>query len=305
MPKKTFQVLSSDIDKRLDVFLSEREKQLTRSQIQKMIGEGRAEVYGKIRKPGYRLREGDCIEFDFEFPEKEKPSPEKIPLNIIYDDDHLIVLDKPSGMVVHPGAGRTHPTLVDGLLYSFPEIGNVGPAERPGIVHRLDKETSGLMVAAKSEIAYQALQKQFRQRKVEKSYLALVWGKISQDEGRFTWAIGRHRKHGERMSIRSKKPRPAETLFGVIKRYRGFTLLEVKPVTGRTHQIRVHMAASGHPLVGDYRYGRKNKKIRVPRLFLHACRLAFFHPQTGHMIEFYSPLPGDLGDFLKKLPSGQ
>ena len=303
MPKKTFLVFSSDSDKRLDVFLSEKQKQLTRSQVQRIIGEGKAKVSGKCRKPGYRLREGERIEFDFELPKKERPIPEKIPLNIVYGDDHLIVLDKPSGMIVHPGAGSVHPTLVDGLLFFFPEIAKVGPAERPGIVHRLDKETSGLMVVAKSEKAYQSLQRQFRERQVEKSYLGLVWGKISQSEGKFTWAIGRHRKHGERMSIKTKKPRSAETHFKVMKRYQGFTLLEVKPITGRTHQIRVHFAASGHPLVGDSRYGRKKEKVHSPRLFLHAYRLAFFHPQTGQIVEFFSPLPGDLEEFLKKLPS--
>jgi 23S rRNA pseudouridine1911/1915/1917 synthase len=303
VPKKTFRVLFSDIDKRLDVFLCEKEKELTRSQVQKMIEEGRASIFGKRRKSGYRLREGERVEFDYELLKKEALVPEKIPLNIVYEDDHLIVLDKPSGMVVHPGAGRTHPTLVNGLLFLFPEIRNIGPVERPGIVHRLDKETSGLMVVAKSEKAYQALQDQFRERQVEKSYLGLVWGKISQSEGRFTWAIGRHRKHGERMSIKTRKPRSAETLYKVMKRYPEFTLLEVKPITGRTHQIRVHLAASGHPIVGDSRYGRKKEIIRSPRLFLHAYRLAFFHPQTGQMVEFFSSLPGDLEEFLKKLPS--
>ncbi len=183
MPKKTFRVFSSDIDKRLDVFLSEKEKQLSRSQVQKMIREGKAKVLGKRRKSGYRLREGERIEFDFEFPKIERPTPEKISLNIVFEDDHLIVLDKPSGMIVHPGAGNAHPTLADGLLFFFPEIAKVGPVERPGIVHRLDKETSGLIVVAKTEKAYLSLRRQFRERQVEKSYLGLAWGKISRAKG--------------------------------------------------------------------------------------------------------------------------
>ncbi len=305
MPKKTFWVLSSDIDKRLDVFLSDKEKQLTRSQVQKMIEEGRVRVLGKLRKSGYRLRPGDRIAFDIELPKQEIPPPEKVPLNVVYEDDHLIVLDKPSGMVVHPGAGRTHPTLVDGLLSFFPEIRKVGSADRPGIVHRLDKETSGLMVVARSEKAYQILQKQFREREVDKSYLGLVWGKVSQIEGKITWPIGRHRKHGQRMSIKSRKPRSAETHYKVVRRFPEFTLLEVRPITGRTHQIRVHLAASGHPLVGDSRYGRKKEKIPGPRLFLHAYRLAFFHPQTGRMVEFFSPLPKDLEEFVKDLATSE
>ena len=303
MPKKTFRVLSSDIHKRLDVFICEKDKRLTRSQVQRLIGEGTVRVLGERRKSGYRLREGDKIEFDFEFLKKEEPAPQKIPLNIVYEDDQVVVVDKPSGMVVHPGAGRTHTTLVNGLLYLFPEIRTVGSSERPGIVHRLDKETSGLMVVARTQKAYQALQNEFRERQVEKSYLGLIWGKIPEDEGKFTWPIGRHKKHGEKMSIKTKKPRSAETRYRVMKRYEEFTLLEVKPITGRTHQIRVHLAASGHPLVGDTRYGRKSERIRSPRLFLHSYRLAFFHPLTGKMVEFFSPLPKDLEEFLKKLPS--
>jgi 23S rRNA pseudouridine1911/1915/1917 synthase len=305
VPKKTFRVFSIDTDKRLDVFLSERENRLARSQVQRMIEEGRVKVSGKPRKSGYRLKEGESVLFDFDIPKDERPTPEKMSLNIVYDDDDLIVLDKPSGIIVHPGTGNAHPTLVGGLLFCYPEIGKVGPAERPGIVHRLDKETSGLMVVARTVNAYRSLQRQFRERQVDKSYLGLVWGEISQSEGRFTWAIGRHRKHGERMSIKTKKPRSAETHFKVMRKYREFTLLEIKPITGRTHQIRVHFAASGHPVVGDSRYGRKKEKVRSPRLFLHAYRLAFFHPRTGRMMEFFSPLPKDLEEFLQKIPSSR
>lgn len=301
MPRKTFHIHSSDVDRRLDVFLSERIKQLTRSQLQKMIEENRARVKGVLRKSSYRLREGDLIEFDFELPTEERISPENIPIKVLYEDDHLLVIDKPSGMVVHPGAGRIHETLVNALLYHYPGICEIGSKERPGIVHRLDKETSGVMVVAKSEKAYKGLQKQFKQRTIDKWYLGLVWGKVSQREGSFSWAVGRHGKHGERMSIRTKKPHSAETLFRVIKRYEGYTLLDIKPVTGRTHQIRVHLAASGHPIVGDTRYGRRKNKIQCPRLFLHASRLSFYHPQTGEKVKFSSSISEDLERFLVKL----
>jgi 23S rRNA pseudouridine1911/1915/1917 synthase len=247
------------------------------------------------------LIEGDLVEFDLEFPEKPALLPENIPLKILYEDDHVIALEKPSGLVVHPGAGRRDGTLVNALLYHFPGIGKVGPRDRPGIVHRLDKETSGLMVVARSENVYSKLQRQFKQRMVEKIYLGLVWGKISKQKGTISWAIGRHVKHGERMSVKTKKPRAAETHFEVLRRYRGLTYLEIKPVTGRTHQIRVHLAASGHPIVGDSRYGTKRGKKHCSRLFLHAFRLGFFHPESSERMDFLSPLPDDLERFLDNL----
>lgn len=301
LPKKTFLVHSSEIDRRLDVFLSEKIKELTRSQLQKMIGRNRAKIREKPRKSSYRLKEGDFISFEYDLPREESISPENISLNIIHEDVHIIVINKPSGLVVHPGAGRKQKTLVNALLYHFPGIREIGPKERPGIVHRLDKETSGVIVVAKSERAFSELQGQFRQRKVGKRYLGLVWGNISQEEGCFSWALGRHSRHGERMSIKTKKPRPAETLYKVLKRYDGFTLLDINPVTGRTHQIRVHLAASGHPLVGDVRYGHKRSKIRCPRLFLHAYKITLDHPQTGEKVEYSSPLPEDLEIFLNKI----
>jgi len=301
LPKKTFLVHSPDVDRRLDVFLSEKIKELTRSQLQKMIEGNRALIGEKPRRSSYRLKEGDLIVFEYELPNEEAILPESIPLHIIFEDVHMIVIDKPSGMVVHPGAGRKQKTLVNALLYHYPGIREIGPKERPGIVHRLDKETSGVIVVAKSKKAYTELQRQFKQRKVRKRYLGLVWGSISRQEGGISWAIGRHGRNGKRMSIRTKKPRSAETLFEVLKRYHGFTLLDINPVTGRTHQVRVHLAASGHPLVGDERYGRRKSKISCPRLFLHAYKIAFDHPQTGEKVEYFSPLPKDLETFLNKI----
>jgi 23S rRNA pseudouridine1911/1915/1917 synthase len=299
--KKTFRVEFADTDLRLDVFLSQKVTELTRSQIQKAIEKNQAKICGIPRKPSFRLSEGDIVELDIKFPEKDVLHAENIPLKTLYSDDHVIILDKPTGMVVHPGAGRRMGTLVNALLHHYPGIRNIGPEDRPGIVHRLDKETSGLMVVARTDKAFQELQHQFKQRLVEKIYLGLVWGKISEHDGIIRWAVGRHVKHGERMSVKTKKPRSAETHFEVLKNYGKFTLLEIRPVTGRTHQIRVHFAASGHPIVGDTRYGKKKAQMDCPRLFLHAFRLGFIHPESKVRMDFLSPLPNDLERFLDKL----
>lgn len=302
MPKKEFLTIHlSNLGQRLDVFLSERISELTRSQIQKLIEAERVKVNGVVSKSNHRLKEGERVEIEYELPELEEIHPEDIPLDIVYSDNTLLVVDKPSGMVVHPGAGHRTRTLVNALLFHFPDIERVGPEERTGIVHRLDKETSGLMVIARDKDAYYQLQRQFKQREVEKLYLGLVWGKMPEKKGEFTWAIGRHVKHGERISVRTKKPKEALTQYSVRKEYEEFTLLEIRPLTGRTHQIRVHLAASGHPLVGDTRYGHRKAKIRVPRLFLHASGLSFRHPKTEERMEFSSPIPEVLKDFLDTL----
>lgn len=301
MPKKTFLVDLSGEGKRLDLFLSQRIGKLTRSQLQKKIDEGSVKVSGIPRKSSYRLREGERIELDYELPAKETISPEHIPINTLYEDGHVIVLTKPSGMVVHPGAGRPGRTLVNALKYHFPEIGPIGPEMRPGIVHRLDKDTSGLMVVARSEKAYRELQRQFKERQVEKIYWGLVSGKVPKEKGTIDWALGRHVKHGKKMSVKTKKPRPAKTHFMVLERFQKFTFLEIRPVTGRTHQIRVHLAASGHPIVGDPRYGNKRAKMHFSRLFLHAARLGFTHPETTEWMNFLSPLPDDLAGDLERL----
>ena len=302
VPKKEFLITSlSGVNQRLDVFLSEKIKELSRSRIQKIVEEQRVRINGVSRKSSYKLREGERVEIDFELPEPEKIEPENIPIEVLYSDVCIAVVDKPSGMVIHPGTGNKQHTLVNTLLYHFPDIKMVGPEERPGIVHRLDKETSGVMVVAKNLKAYKELQRQFKVREVEKFYVGLVWGKMPRHEGKISWAVGRHKKHGERMSIKTRKPRSAETLYTVQKEYGEFTLLEIKPTTGRTHQIRVHLSASGHPVVGDNRYGGRKSKISCPRLFLHAQCLVFFHPETKERVEFSSHLPQDLRDFLDNI----
>jgi len=299
--KKSWIISIADANQRLDVFLSKKLKGLSRSQLQKMIGKEKAMVNGVIRRSSCKLREGDEVEICYDFLGEETIVPEDIPVEILYCDDHIIIIDKSSGMVVHPGAGRSRDTLVNAILFLFPGIEKVGPAQRPGIVHRLDRDTSGVMVVARTEKAYKELQRQFKSREVDKRYTGLVWGRISQKEGKISWAIGRHKRHGERISVKTKKPRSAETLYQVEKEYKDFTLLAIRPITGRTHQIRVHLSASGHPIVGDQRYGVRNAKVRCPRLFLHSSSLSFFHPDSGDRVEFQSPLPHELEGFLAKI----
>jgi len=299
VPKKEFLTTpSSGADQRLDLFLADIIKVLSRSQIQKLIEEGRVKINGQIQKSSHKLKVGDKVEIEYDLAVPEEIQPEKIPLDVLHKDDHLIVIVKPSGMVVHPGAGVRERTLVNALLYHFPDLEGVGPKERPGIVHRLDKETSGVMIIARSQMAYQSLRHQFRRREVEKIYIGLVWRRMPQAKGKITWAVGRHPRRGERFSIKTKKPRQAETRYSILKQRGEFTLLEIKPITGRTHQIRVHLAAAGHPLVGDRRYGGHKGKFRGLRLFLHAACLSLTHPETGKKIAFSSPLPSELKNFL-------
>ena len=304
MLKREFLVTSPpDVNQRLDIFLSEKLEELNRSHVQKIIEEEKVKVNGLVRKSSYRLREGDKIEIEYAIPEVEKIEAQDLPLQVIYCDEHLVGVDKPSGLVVHPGVGNWKGTLVNALLFHFPELKCVGPEDRPGIVHRLDKETSGVLIVARTLESYKELQRQFKSREVEKVYTGLVWGKFTQRLGKFDWSIGRHVKYGDRMSVKTKKPRQAETYYSVIEEIGDYTLLEIRPITGRTHQIRVHLAASGHPVVGDTRYGRRKSKDAGPRLFLHASRLVFKHPRTNKEIELFSPLPVDLEEFLKELRS--
>lgn len=303
MPKREFLVTGeSGVCERLDVYLSRQIPDVTRSQFQRYIDKGHILVNGEAKKSSYKLREGDRIEVYVEISETAGVVPENIPLQVLHADEHVLVIDKPAGMVVHPGAGVRNGTLVNALLHRFPEIRDLGDEERPGIVHRLDKDTSGVMAVARSLEAYRELQRQFKTREVKKVYLALVWGRMPALEGRYDWPVGRHVKHGQRMSIKTRKPRTAVTEYRVKREYHEFTLLEIRPLTGRTHQIRVHLSAAGHPLAGDRRYGSSRKsKYKFSRLFLHSHRLSFRHPSTGEWMEFSSPLPEELDSVLASL----
>lgn len=302
MPEKEFVVSSlSNSTERLDINLAVRIKSLSRAQIQSLIDKGKVTVNGRIKKSSYKLKKGDKIWIDYQIPKAMQIEPQNIPLHILYQDDYIIVLDKPSGIVVHPGAGNRKNTLVNALLYHLPQIREIGTEERPGIVHRLDKETSGVLIVAKNLKAYQSLKKQFKKREVDKVYVGLIKGKMPQKEGEISHPIGRHVKDRKRMSIRTRKPRVAITYYSVLKELIQFTLLKIKPLTGRTHQIRVHFSALGHPIVGDKHYGGGKLEVNPPRMFLHAQELIVIHPATREKVSFFSPLPADLSNFLKKI----
>jgi len=283
---------------RLDVFLAGKSPGLTRSQIKKSIEDGKVAVGGVVRRSSYKLRAGETVVFAVEPPAPDRLEPQDIPLKIIHQDADVIVLDKPAGLVVHPGAGNRAGTLANALLHHFPEISGIGAWDRPGIVHRLDKQTSGIMVVARSARAYESLLGQFKRRDVRKIYLGLAWGRIMAAEGRIDWPLGRHPKEGQKISIRTRNPKSAETFFRVLKTFARTTFLEIRPTTGRTHQIRVHLAAAGYPIVGDPLYGTVKAAKNFPRLFLHAHILSFLHPATGERLEFVSPLPDELDALL-------
>lgn len=300
MIEKKFLVESAD-DLRLDLFLKNKLPGISRARIQKAIREGQVLVNGRKTKPGQRLKEGDRVELALaeSIPEGGL-QPEPMDLKIIYEDDQIVVLDKPSGLVVHPGAGVRQGTLVHGLLNRYPGIAAVGSAARPGIVHRLDKDTSGVMVVALTPSAYQSLRLQFEERTIHKTYLALALGRFKQTKGMIDLPLGRHVHHREKISVRTRKPRVAITNYEVLREFRETTLLALRPITGRTHQLRVHLSATGHPLAGDARYGGQSRqKTRYPRLFLHAWKLSLQHPASRLEMEFESPLPPELEKILE------
>jgi len=310
------QLLSVSIEAsglRLDSFLASRLSEISRTRIQHAIGDGDILVNQRIAKSSYRLREGDQIEIDLPEPPPVELVPENIPLHIVYEDDDFVVVNKPAGMVVHPGAGIESGTLANALVHHFNSLSEVAGRIRPGIVHRLDKDTSGLLVVAKNDVAHEQLSDQFRDRQVFKMYTALVYGRLAKDSGEIQERIGRGTHNRTRMSVlKGGAGRPAHTIFEVAARYQEFTLLNVQIKTGRTHQIRVHLAHIGHPVVGDSTYGggRVNEVRDVEtrravqalgRHFLHATRLAFNHPRTGERLEFTSSLTNELEQLLTLL----
>src|SRR3990172_1351740 len=290
---------ASAADVRLDSYLS-RVTGLPRSQIQRLIEGGRVLVEGRRLKASAAILPGQRIRLSIPPPQPSALTPEPIPLEILYDDTDLVVLNKPAGLVVHPAPGHSRGTLVHALLHHCPDLPGIGEERRPGIVHRLDKDTSGVMVVAKTDAAMASLAGQFKGRRVKKSYLALVHGEVKQTEARIATEIGRHERDRKRMAVRTRKGREAVTTYRVIKRLDGFTLLQVQPETGRTHQIRVHLSSIGHPVVGGTVHGgTREKKFRVSgfgfrvkpeRQLLHAWKLGLFHPKTNEWMEFEAPL---------------
>jgi 23S rRNA pseudouridine1911/1915/1917 synthase len=290
-----FVVATESASQRLDQVLAALAG-LTRSQARRWIDAGRVRVDGAAGRPGQRLQAGSRVDADPPDPEPAALGPEPLEIGIIHEDEDLIVVDKPAGMVVHPAPGHSGGTLVNALLHHGSTLAGVGGVRRPGIVHRLDRGTSGVMVAAKSDLAHQGLAEQFRDHSIERLYLAFVRGCPSDDSGRVDRPIGRHRRDRKRMSVETRRGREAHSAWRVRERFprEGVSLLEVRPETGRTHQIRVHLASSGLPLLGDPVYGRAATRFPLERPALHAAELGFRHPRSAERLHFEAPLPGDL-----------
>ena len=306
----TFKIGPDDVGVRLDAFLASQIESWSRARLQRVIEAEDVLVNGKPSKPSYKLREHDELEVELTSPATTSFTPEAIPIEIVYEDDTLVVVNKPAGLVVHPAAGIHSGTLANALAYHFQQLPNASSV-RPGIVHRLDRDTSGLLVVAKTESALENLSDQFRDRSVYKSYVALVHGRVPSDSGRIEEPLARDRSNRTRMAV-VRGGRSALSIYRVNRRFNRFTLLDVELKTGRTHQIRVHLAWIKHPVVGDETYGGgRDNTIQDPKLksqirslgrhFLHAERLAFAHPTTGERVLYQSPLPPELSNLLTQI----
>ncbi|MEZ0344844.1 MAG: RluA family pseudouridine synthase [Caldimicrobium sp.] len=303
-------VFSFEVDKlstgvRLDHFLKERLKDLTRSRIQKLIEEGYVKIEPDLKvkqlKPGYKLKAGQRVILIIPPEEPLEILPQEVPFEILYEDEDLAVIYKPPGVVVHPAPGHKEGTLVHGLLNKLKNLSGIGGKLRPGIVHRLDKDTSGLMLVAKNDFTHQALVKAFKEREIEKEYLAILYGKISPSKGKIEKPIGRHPVHRKKMAV-LKEGKEAITLYEVLKYYKKASYVRAKPLTGRTHQLRVHFSSLGHPILGDPLYGGLKPDLPKPeRLMLHAAGLTFLHPRKREVISFYKEPPENFKNYLEIL----
>lgn len=322
---KSIHITSDSASKRIDIFLldslgslqTSQWASLSRSYIQRLIRNGRVTVAGKSIKAGYRLKAGDEIHIEIPQPEPLRVKQEPIPLDIVYEDESVIVVNKPAGMVVHPAAGNYSGTLVNALLYHCRDkynsvttsLSGIGGMERPGIVHRLDKDTSGLLMVAKDDFTHQHLSRQLKDRTIVRKYVALVKGNTKENSGKIEMPIGRHVSDRKRMSTRTKRGRWAITEFTVMERFGEYTLLKLRLRTGRTHQIRVHLSSIGYPVAGDKVYGRGFNMSKLithgypvfHRHMLHAQTLGFIHPKSGRYLEFTSRLPDDMEGILNFL----
>ena len=312
-PELNFLTRPGDRGNRLDRFLQDHLPDRSRARIQALIQAGHVRIDGSACKASYRIKGGENVRIRLVSPGPTRLEAEPIPLEIVYEDDDLAVVNKRAGMVVHQGAGVRTGTLVNALLYRFRTLSEAGGGERPGIVHRLDKQTSGLMVVARNDFSHHRLARQFQTRQVTKKYVALVHGVVERETGEIRRAIGRDRVRRIRMATRTRQARPAYTAYRVLERFSRFTLLELNLKTGRTHQIRVHLSSEKHPVVGDTLYGAPARVLageperplpRLGRNFLHAANLEFHHPRRLTPLEFSSPLPEDLQGFLKLLRDG-
>ncbi|MDD4953787.1 MAG: RluA family pseudouridine synthase [Candidatus Omnitrophica bacterium] len=301
MPEYSLKIKQDDLGKRLDLvlkyFSESRNLGLSRTHIQKLITSGNVRLDGeKGLKANFKVREGQVIKIITEEGRSGAPAAQEIPLDIVYQDEDIAVINKQPGLVVHPAPGNYEHTLVNSLLYHFKELSDINP-QRPGIVHRLDKDTSGLLVIAKNNPAHLSLAGQFAKHTIKRKYIALVKGRVEFDEDVIELPIGRHPLQRKNMSVGfGPKTKYARTRYRTLKRTKDFSLLELEPFTGRTHQLRVHLSYLGHPILGDVKYGRNNEFVR---LALHAQSLGFMHPTRNEFVEFSSPLPKEFSELLK------
>ena len=287
---------------RLDTFLARSVPDLSRSAAQKLIEDGLVLRCGKPGKKNDKLNVGDAVQYDIPEPKAVDIAPREIPLDIVYEDDDLLVINKPKGLVVHPAAGHQDDTLVNGLLYALGDgLSGINGELRPGIVHRIDKDTSGLLAVAKNDLAHTMLASQLKDHSMARTYEAIVCGVLKEDCGTVDAPIGRHPSDRKKMCVTQRNSKPAVTHWEVIRRYRGYTHIRCKLETGRTHQIRVHMAYIGHPILGDTVYGHKRAELGQSSQCLHAGVLCFSHPRDGHPVMVFAELPQYFKDVLEKL----
>ncbi|MBQ3616360.1 MAG: RluA family pseudouridine synthase [Anaerotignum sp.] len=298
----TFAAEKEDVGTRIDVFLAENMEDLSRSGVQKLIDEGMITLNGGKTKANYKLREKDVIDVTVPEVKEVEILPEDIPLDILYEDADVIVVNKPQGMVVHPAPGHTSGTLVNALMFHCgDDLSGINGEKRPGIVHRIDKDTSGVLMIAKNDMAHQSLAAQLAEHSITRKYNAVVYNGFNEDEGTVNEPIGRNPQDRKKMAVTQKHSRHAVTHYRVIERMEKFTLIEAQLETGRTHQIRVHMTYIGHPLLGDPVYGPKKQPISLEGQALHARVLGFIHPRTGEYMEFEAPLPPYFEALLERL----
>ena len=294
--------ISESDNLRIDKYLADNEPSLTRTAAAKLTEQGRVLVNGKPVGKNYKLKIGDSVILEIPDPVPYEAEPENIPLDIVYEDDDLLVVNKPKGMVVHPAAGNYNGTLVNALLYHCgSSLSGINGVMRPGIVHRIDKDTSGLLIVAKNDFAHFSLAEQIKEHSFTREYEAIVYGNLKTDEGTVNAPIGRSQYDRKKMCVTEKNSKNAVTHYQVISRYKGYTHIKCILETGRTHQIRVHMAYIGHPVSGDLVYGVKNEKVDFTGQCLHARKIGFIHPRTKKYLEFTSELPDYFKNYIKKL----
>ncbi|MFZ7122054.1 MAG: RluA family pseudouridine synthase [Eubacteriaceae bacterium] len=290
-----------EIGKRIDQFLTEVMNEYSRSYIKKLIDDKKILINNLNCKASYKLQNGDCIKIFIPELKELDIKPQKIQLDIVYEDEHLLVVNKPQGMVVHPAPGNYEDTLVNSLLYHVDNLSGINGILRPGIVHRIDKYTTGLLLVAKSDLAHKSLTEQLKEHTINRKYKALVEGIITEEKGTVDAPIGRHKNNRKKMTVTDRNSKRAITHFSVLKRYNKYTLIEAKLETGRTHQIRVHLSFINHPVVGDPTYGYKKQKLYSKGQLLHAYLIGFIHPQTGEYVEFEADLPDYFQNVLEEI----